>query len=114
MLLSSFKLANLSLRFILELCVLTVYGYWGFKIGGPRVMMWILAFLIPFVIAIIWGLFGSPKASIQLSGSAHFLLEMFIFLTPVVLLLSQGKVKLAWIYGIIVVINKILLYVWEQ
>ncbi|WNS75776.1 YrdB family protein [Bacillus sp. DTU_2020_1000418_1_SI_GHA_SEK_038] len=114
MILESLKLVNVILRFLLELIGLTVYGYWGYKLGTTAIMRWGLAAGIPFMIAVVWGLFGSPKATFQLSGLSHLLLEACIFLVPAVLLINLGKVQLAWFYGIIVIVNRILMYVWEQ
>ncbi|MEH7346392.1 YrdB family protein [Bacillus sp. JJ1532] len=114
MLLESIKVVNIILRFLLELFGLSVYGYWGYKMGTTSIMRWGLAAGIPIMIALVWGLFGSPKATFQLSGISHLLLEIGIFLIPVVLLISLGKVQLAWVYGIIVVVNRILMYLWEQ
>ena len=114
MLIESLKLVNVILRFLLELFGLFIYGYWGYKIGATVVMKWGLATGIPLIIAMVWGLFGSPKAAFSLSGFPHLLLEIGIFLIPIALLISLGKVQLAWFYGVIVIVNRILMYVWEQ
>ncbi|MBS4204142.1 YrdB family protein [Bacillus sp. FJAT-49754] len=105
---------NLFLRFLLELCALAVYGYWGFKTGNTGITKGILGIGTPLVIAIIWGLFGSPKATIPLSAPLHLLLEIFVFLIPVVLLFLLGTVGSAWIFGCIVILNRILMYFWDQ
>ncbi|MBK3494726.1 YrdB family protein [Viridibacillus sp. YIM B01967] len=105
---------NLLLRFILELCALAVYSYWGFRIGNTNIMKGILSIVIPLGIAIIWGIFGSPKADIQLLAPLHLLLEFCIFLMPILLLLNLKKVELAWIYGSIVILNRILMFFWDQ
>ena len=114
MLLESIKLVNVILRFLLELFGLYIYGYWGYKMGTTAIIKWGLAAGIPVMIALVWGLFGSPKATFQLSGLSHLLLEICIFLLPVALLINLGKVQLAGFYGIIVIVNRILMYVWEQ
>ncbi len=114
MLLESIKVVNVILRFLLELIGLTVYGYWGYKMGMTAIMRWGFAAGIPFMIAVVWGLFGSPKAIFQLSGLPLLLLEICIFLLPVALLINLGKVQIAWFYGIIVIVNRTLMNVWEQ
>lgn len=105
---------NLSIRFLLELCGLAVYAYWGYKIGTTTGMKVFLCIAFPLSIATIWGLFGSPKASVQLSAPMHLTLEIIIFMLTVVLLLSLGKVSFAWFYGLLVVGNKILMWIWDQ
>ncbi|KAB2332074.1 DUF2568 domain-containing protein [Cytobacillus depressus] len=114
MIVESLMLVNVAIRFLLELFGLFVYGYWGYKVGGTAAMRWGLAIGIPLIIATAWGLFGSPKAAFLLSGFPHLLLEIGVFLIPAVLLLNLGKVPLALIYGIIVILNRLLMYIWDQ
>ncbi|MFO1443189.1 YrdB family protein [Bacillus sp. Bva_UNVM-123] len=99
---------------MLELTGLAIYSYWGYKIESTPLLKLGLAIVIPLTISVIWGLFISPKASIPLPDSIHLLVEMFILLLPVVLLLSQGRTNLAWIYGLIVLLNRSLLFIWKQ
>jgi hypothetical protein len=106
--------ANLLLRFILELCVLAVVGYWGFIAGNQMLMKWILGIGSPLIIAIVWGLMGAPKASIQVSVPFHFLLEVIVFGIPLILLIILGKINLAILYGTTVILNRIFMYVWNQ
>ncbi|MGG4267746.1 YrdB family protein [Peribacillus simplex] len=81
----------------MEIFALAVYGYWGYKVGNTGIMKGFLSIVIPIGIAVVWGIFGSPKASVQLSVPLHLILEALIFLVPVGLLLSLKNVKLAWI-----------------
>ncbi len=105
---------NIGLRFLIELIGLILYGYWGFRIGNTSIQKGLLSILIPLVIACIWGVFGSPNANISLSTTTHFILEMFIFLLPVVLLMNVNKIGLAYVFGGIFIINKILLLYYES
>ncbi|MCH6266870.1 MULTISPECIES: YrdB family protein [Neobacillus] len=113
-LLVGLKSFNLVLRFLLELCSLYAVGYWGYKTGNNFVVRWILAVVGPLVLAVIWGLLGSPKAPIKLAEPFHLFLEIIVFGLPVLLLALLGKNEIAWLLGIIVIINKILLIVWKQ
>ncbi|MFF2290605.1 YrdB family protein [Peribacillus butanolivorans] len=108
------QMVNLAVRFLLEIFALAVYGYWGFKVGNTAIMKGFLSIVIPIGIAVLWGVFGSPKASIQLSALLHFLLEAFVFLVPVGLLLSLENVKLAWFYGFTVIVNRIFILLLDQ
>lgn len=105
---------NLGVRFALELCALVIYGYWGFSQGNTKITQWIFGFGISAMVAAAWGIFGSPKASVQLSQMSHLLFEIVIFGLPVILLFALGKPTLAAIYGIAAVINKILMLLWNQ
>lgn len=105
---------NLVLRFILELCALLAVGYWGFKTGSGFVMKMGLSIGVPLSMVIIWGIFGAPKAVVQLSAGVHLFLELIIFGLPFVALLAAGNPRLAWAYAVIAVINRVLIYVWQQ
>lgn len=105
---------NLALRFFLELCALGALGYWGFHTGKGTITKIALGIGAPFVIAVIWGIFGSPNASVKLSALLHLFLELIVFGLPIVALFAAGKPHLAWIYGAAVIINRFLMFVWGQ
>ncbi|WP_169891038.1 YrdB family protein [Litchfieldia alkalitelluris] len=73
-----FKAINLGLRFFLELTALWIFCYWGFHTGKNGFVKLGLGVGSPLIIAIIWGLFGSPAAPYQLSGVVKLLLELAI------------------------------------
>ncbi|MBK5461607.1 hypothetical protein JFU24_19500 [Peribacillus sp. TH27] len=50
----------------------------------------------------------------QLSAQLHLLLEALIFLVPAGLLLSLKNVKLAWLYGFTVIVNRIFMMLLDQ
>ena len=70
--------AVLTLRFLLELALLTAIGYlcWRLMSGWWR---WPLAILVPVAVATFWGAFLSPKARYSLSEVAKFLIELVLF-----------------------------------
>lgn len=108
------KSMNLGLRFLLEICALVALGYWGFHIGNGTMMGIVLGVGAPLFIAIIWGVFGSPKAIIKLSMPLHLVLELLVFVLPAIALYFVDKPQLAWIYGISVLMNRLFMFVWKQ
>jgi hypothetical protein len=108
------KAFNLALRFLLELCALAALGYWGFQNGNSTIMKFVSGITIPLLIALVWGAFGSPKAPLQLPKSFHMILELVLFGLPAVALYAANKPNLACIYLLVVVFNRILMYIWEQ
>lgn len=108
------KYTNLALRFLLELCALGAVGYWGFHVGKGTIMKVGLGIGAPLLIAVIWGTFGSPNATVKLSAPLHIVLELMVFGLPAVALYAAGKPQLAWMYGMVVVINRILMLLWRQ
>ncbi|MEW9670102.1 YrdB family protein [Ammoniphilus sp. 3BR4] len=108
------KSANIALRFLLELCALAALGYWGSQTGKGTIMKLAMGIGAPLLIAVVWGTFGAPGASVKLSKSLHLLLELVVFGLPAFALYAVRKPDLAWTYGLAVVINRALMFIWEQ
>lgn len=63
------KSANLLLRFLLELCILAVLGYWGFKTGRELLLKIGLGIGAPLLAAVVWATFVAPNTRMQLGQS---------------------------------------------
>jgi hypothetical protein len=109
-----FQSINLALRFVLELFALGAVGYWGFQVGKDGPLRWLMALGAPALLAIIWAVFGSPKAVVKLSMPLHFFVEVLTFGLPALALYLVGKQQIAIIYIILVIINRGLMFVWNQ
>lgn len=106
------KLFNLAFRFFLELFTLGTLGYWGFKFGNSPISKNLLMIAIPLIIAVAWGIFGAPRARVQLSVPLHLLLEWVIFFVlPTFALYFAGRHNIAIIYGVVFIINSFLIYI---
>ena len=105
------KLANLALRFLLELCAL---GYWGFKTGESVVAKIGLGIGASLLAAIVWGTFLAPRASIPTPGFLRLVLELVVFGLASAALYSAGRPTLAWVLILVFVINRVLMYAWGQ
>jgi hypothetical protein len=108
------KGANLLLRFLLELCALGALGYWGFKTRSATSTKVVLGVGAPLVAAVVWGTFLSPRAPIQLPWGVVLVLQALVFASAAAGLVATGHRSLAVVFGVIVVINAILIYVWGQ
>jgi hypothetical protein len=108
------KAANLLLRFLLELCILAILGYWGFGSGRQLLIKIGLGIGGPLLFAIVWGIFMAPKSSRRLQGTTFFIVELVIFGLAAAALYSMGQLTLTAIFGLLYVINRILLYLWKQ
>jgi hypothetical protein len=89
-------------------------GYWGFHSGKGVVIQVGLGIGSPIVAALIWGLFGAPGAKVPIVGPLHLILEFLIFGIAAVALYGTGHSNVAWLFFAIVVVNRILMYVWDQ
>lgn len=105
---------NLAVRFLLELCVLVALGYWGFQ-SQPG---WLgkIAFGIgaPLLAAVVWGMFVAPKATYHLPGRVILGLEVIVFGAGVAALVATQHTTLAWSLGVLYVVNRLLLFIWQQ
>jgi hypothetical protein len=108
------KGANLLLRFLLELFALGALGYWGFMTGSAMLTKVALGVGAPLVAAVVWGTFLSPRAPVQLPWLLVLVLQALVFGSAAAGLVSTGHLTLAVVFGVIVVINAILMYMWEQ
>lgn len=108
------KSINLGVRFLLELCMLAAVGYWGFKTGSGWFLKILLGIGAPLLIAAIWGTFVAPKAAYRLHGFVLLVVEAVLFGSGVAALFITKNYALAWGFAAVVIINRILTFVWGQ
>lgn len=108
------KLLNIGLRFLLELCILAIFGYWGFKTVPGVFTKSVLGFGAPILFAVVWGTFLAPKSSMRMEEPWLLLLELVIFALTCWALYSTGKVNLTIAFGVIYLLNKIFMAIWRQ
>jgi hypothetical protein len=106
--------ANLALAFFLELAMLGAFGYWGFWIGKTGMAKVGLGIGIPLLVAVMWGIFMAPRSSRRLQGAAYLALKLVLFGLAVAALILAGSPALGIVFGVLVVINTVLLSAWEQ
>ena len=87
------KAANLTLRFLLELCMLAALAYWGTQRGEGAVTV-LLSIAAPVAAAFLWGTFISVKAPKRLEGSRWLALQVVLFGAAAVALGSLGHLVL--------------------
>ena len=108
------KSINLAVRFLLELCVLAAAGYWGFKTSSSWFLKILLGIGAPLLIAVIWGMFGAPKAPYHLSGLMLLALEVVVFGSGVAAMYATKNYSLAWGLTAVLIVNKVLMFIWRQ
>ncbi len=108
------KALNLAVRFGMELGMLAIFGYWGFKSGGSPWMRWLLGLGAPLLAAVIWGMLMAPKAPWRQQEAASLLLEVALFGLAGLALYASGQKNLTLWFGVIYLINRALMYIWKQ
>ncbi|MGN9776117.1 YrdB family protein [Micromonospora sp. H33] len=71
---------GLLLLFLLEMAVLVVAGWWGWTLAASTAVRLLAAFGVPLLLAVLWGVFGSPKARVRLSPAAKHAFQAAWFL----------------------------------
>ena len=112
--LSVLQSANLSLRFVLELCALAALAVWGATVGSGTPFKLTLGVGAPLLAAVVWGLFVAPKAAVPVPDSPRFVIELVVFGAAAVGLAATGHLRLAAAIAIAYVINRALLFAWGQ
>jgi hypothetical protein len=111
---NALKMLNLAVRFLLEICMLAAVAFWGFKTQDSWLMKILFGIGSPVMIAVLWGTFLAPKATRPLSGASFLALELFLFSAGAFALFASGEPALGWVYAIVLVVNKTMLFVWKQ
>jgi hypothetical protein len=112
---TALKAANLALRFLLELVALGAFAFWGFTLEGSSTIFRIIVGLgAPILAATLWGVFAAPKSSRRLHGALYHAFEIVFFGLAVVALIAAGSAPLGMIVAVLVMINLVLIEVWDQ
>ena len=108
------KSINLALSFLLELAMLVAFGYWGFNTGDSTLVHWILGLGVPLVAIVIWSIFNAPLSKRRLPRTPRTILEAIMFSLGALALAVAGQTTPTVIFAVLIIINQILLYVWQQ
>ena len=100
----------LVVRFALEISALVALGYWGFKTGDGVVADLLLGIGAPFVAALIWLLFVSPKAPYG-SPIRQAVFEAAVFGAATLALVHAGRTALAIAFAAVAVVDSVLVRV---
>ena len=101
--------ALLAVRFLLELAALASLAYWGFTEHDGAVSF-LLGLAAPLVAAMVWGLFVSPKAKVDVPRPVRFAVELTILGAAAAALASTGHKTLAIGFAALAVLSGALNY----
>ncbi len=110
----AFKYLNLVIRFLLELCLLAIFGFWGLTGAGSFLSRLVIGVGSLALVALTWGLLIAPKASRRLPDPWRSLLELVIFGLAAFALAWRGQVVLAGVFAAVYLANKLLVIFWRQ
>ncbi len=102
------KLANLAVKFLLELAAFASFAVWGATVGHGLVSV-AAAVAAPAVAIVLWGRFAAPKSGHRLALRPRQVFEGAVFGLAVLALLAAGHPVAAIALGAIAVVNALLL-----
>lgn len=108
------KMVNLALAFLLELCMLVAFGYWGYQVGPQPLAKIGFAIGIPLLVAVIWGIWLAPNSRRRLPEPWLSSLNVLIFAIAIAALFSTGRYGIASVFAVIYLVNRLLLLLWRQ
>jgi hypothetical protein len=107
------RYANDALRFVLELCALAALAYWGFHTESGA-LQWVLGLGAPLAMAVVWGLFMSPKAARPVREPIRLVAEIAIFGAAAVALAAADQPTLAIVFAALVAAHLVLTFPLHQ
>jgi hypothetical protein len=68
----------------------------------------------PALVAVVWGLFVSPKAKVELQRPAQFAIELLVFAAAVLALVAADQSMLGIVLAGLELVSGTLNYVWRD
>jgi hypothetical protein len=99
------RAANLAIRFLLELCLLAAFAYWGAEATGGTIASVLLAIGVPLAVCVVWGFFVAPRALRPLSVIPWVAVQLVLFGLGSAALASRGAQALGVVLFVVAVVN---------
>jgi hypothetical protein len=111
---SSLEIANLALRFIVEMAAYAALGYWGASNRSPVIIRVTLATVTPLAAMVLWSLLLAPKARWRRRDPLAIGSELAVFAGAAGALGVAGPVWLSTTFFAVAVINTFLVRLLER
>jgi hypothetical protein len=104
---------NLTVRFLLEIAMIFIAGYWGWHLTTTWAR-YLAAAGFPVIAAVLWAVFriqNDPKpAPVEVPGPVRLLLELALFSWAIWALHALGNTELSQIMAVVVVVHYLVSY----
>ena len=102
--------ANEAIRFLLELCMLAAFAYWGSETGGSTAVNIVLAIAAPLAAATVWAIWCAPRSPRRLPPRRRIPLELVLFALAAAALADADHTTAAVLFAAAVAVNTALLH----
>lgn len=90
-----FKTINQVTVFLIELIMVWSFAYFGFQKGYSIIVKYLLAFILPVFVVLLWGYYAAPKSSHRLEMPNLILFRLALFLIASSLLYRCNQTNMA-------------------
>ncbi|HRQ40953.1 MAG TPA: YrdB family protein [Chloroflexota bacterium] len=104
----------MTIRFVLELCMLAALAYGGFQLEGGWPLRLLVGIGAPLLAATVWGLLIAPKAKRRLADPWRFMVELVLFVLAAAALMAVARPLLAALLLVVYLINRLLILLWGE
>ncbi|MCL4264940.1 MAG: DUF2568 domain-containing protein [Anaerolineae bacterium] len=111
---ASLRIINMTVRFVLELCMLAALAYGGFQLVGGWLIRVAVGIGAPLLAATVWGLLIAPKAKRRLAEPWRFLVELVLFGLAAAALVGVARPSLAIALLVVYLLNRLLVVLWGE
>jgi hypothetical protein len=102
--------ANAVIRFLLELCMLATFAYWGSRATDGTAANVAIAIVAPVAAVAVWGVFMAPRSKNRLAERHRIPLEIVLFGLATAALSAAGRLGLAIAFGVTAAVNTTLVH----
>lgn len=99
---------NMVVTFVLELAMLGAYGFGGYEASSNTIVRWVLAIVIPAIVAVLWGIFLSPRARVALPYALKVAARFALMIGGALILWSAHVTVIAAIYSVALALSMVL------
>jgi drug/metabolite transporter (DMT)-like permease len=104
------KIANLALRFVLELCALAAVSYAGYHAVQGEAARLALGIAAPILFAVLWSLFAAHKARFPPPQPWKAVIGAVLLEVTAVVLVLEGQSLWAGVIAVVIAVNSALVY----
>ena len=109
-----FKFIHQLVAFLLELVMLAIFGYWGFKSDHTQALKWIAGFGLPLIAIVLWGIFAAPRSAHRLPFPYQILFGWALFGLAGYMLYQTGHKTMAALFLSIAFLSGVVAYFTER
>lgn len=104
---------NIALRFLIEVSIVFLIGYWGFNFSNQLIIKFLLGIALPMLLMIFWGLFVAPKAPYLVTPFLKGGIEIVTIGMGILAMYHTSYHEYTIMYSIVAYVNLLFIYIWK-